>query len=238
MTRLNSRALEKIRALKFNYNFTSTPSGSVLVEAGKTQVLCTASVSKGVPKWLNGTNQGWLTAEYAMLPGAVEGRKKREYERRDGRSIEIQRLIGRALRAAIDLRSFPGITLHIDCDVIQADGGTRCASICGAMMALQEAANHLQEKGVLQSWPIKYRIAAVSVGMVDNEALLDLDYSEDSKADVDMNVIATEEGELIEVQGTAEGAPFSLESHDKLIKLAMKGIKDIFEVMKPCANAY
>jgi ribonuclease PH len=238
MTRLNSRALNEIRALKFNYNFTSTPNGSVLIEAGKTQILCTASVLNSVPKWLNGSTQGWLTAEYAMLPGAVEGRKKREFDRRDGRSVEIQRLIGRALRAAIDLRSIPGMTLHIDCDVIQADGGTRCASICGAMMALQEAANDLQEKGLLKSWPIKHRIAAISVGTIDNQTFLDLDYSEDSKADVDMNVIATEKGELIEVQGTAEGSPFSLESHDELINLAMKGIKDIFKVMKPCANAY
>lgn len=232
MPRNDSRTPADLRPLKFTRKFTNHPAGSVLIEAGQTRVLCTVTVTDSVPRWCQGSGKGWLTAEYAMLPGSVVGRKQREHNRRDGRSVEIQRLIGRALRAAVDMRSFPNVTLQVDCDVLQADGGTRCASICGAMMALHDAANHLNDTGKLKSWPIKSWIAAVSVGHVGGRSLLDLDYSEDSTADVDMNVIATENNEIIEVQGTAEGEPFSLDVHHELLALAMKGTNDIIALMK------
>ncbi|MBC8369532.1 MAG: ribonuclease PH [Planctomycetes bacterium] len=235
MTRNDSRSPIDLRPLKFTRKFTNHPAGSVLVEAGQTRVLCTVTVTESVPRWRQGSGKGWLTAEYAMLPGSVVGRKQREHNRRDGRSIEIQRLIGRALRAAVDMRSFPSVTLQVDCDVLQADGGTRCASICGAMMALNDAMHYLNDAGKLKSWPIKQWLSAVSVGHVAGRALLDLDYSEDSTADVDMNVIATENGELIEVQGTAEGEPFSIDVHHELLNLAMSGNASIIEQMKATA---
>ncbi|MFT7516437.1 MAG: ribonuclease PH [Myxococcota bacterium] len=235
MTRNDSRTPADLRPLKFTRKFTNHPAGSVLVEAGQTRVLCTVTVSESVPRWRQSSGKGWLTAEYAMLPGSVAGRKQREHKQRDGRSIEIQRLIGRALRAAVDMRSFPNITLQVDCDVLQADGGTRCASVCGAMMALNDAAHYLNDAGKLKSWPIKNWLAAVSVGHVGGRSLLDLDYSEDSTADVDMNVIATEDGKLIEVQGTAEGEPFSLDVHHELLSLAMQGTSSIITQMKELA---
>ncbi|MDP6963455.1 MAG: ribonuclease PH [Planctomycetota bacterium] len=236
MTRSNSRSAEDLRPLKFTRKFTNHPAGSVLVEAGQTRILCTVTVTEGVPRWRQGSGDGWLTAEYAMLPGSVVGRKQREHNRRDGRSIEIQRLIGRALRAAIDMRSFPNLTLQVDCDVLQADGGTRCASICGAMMALSDAAHHLNSQGKLKSWPIKNWLAAVSVGQVGNRSLLDLDYNEDSSADVDMNVVATENAEIIEVQGTAEGEPFGVDVHNQLLELAISGTSKIISQMKELAE--
>jgi ribonuclease PH len=203
-----------------------------LVSAGNTRVLCTASVTNGVPSWRRESGKGWLTAEYAMLPGSVVGRKRREHQRRDGRSIEIQRLIGRALRAAVDMRGFPNVTINVDCDVLQADGGTRCASICGAMVAIHDALKVLDTRGKLVSWPLRNWVTAVSVGHVGDRELLDLDYSEDSTADVDMNVIATDSGDLVEVQGTAEGEPFSRAVHDRLLDLALKGTAEIAAAMK------
>jgi ribonuclease PH len=194
--------------------------------------LCTASVTNGVPSWRRESGKGWLTAEYAMLPGSVVGRKRREHQRRDGRSIEIQRLIGRALRAAVDMRGFPNVTINVDCDVLQADGGTRCASICGAMVAIHDALKVLDTRGKLVSWPLRNWVTAVSVGHVGDRELLDLDYSEDSTADVDMNVIATDSGDLVEVQGTAEGEPFSRAVHDRLLDLALKGTAEIAAAMK------
>jgi ribonuclease PH len=235
MSRNDSRTPADLRPLKFTRKFTNHPAGSVLVEAGQTRVLCTVTATESVPRWRQGSGKGWLTAEYAMLPGSVAGRKKREHDRRDGRSVEIQRLIGRALRAAIDMRSFPDVTLQVDCDVLQADGGTRCASICGAMMALNDAAHYLNDNGRLKSWPIKHWLAAVSVGHVGGRALLDLDYSEDSTADVDMNIIATESSQIVEVQGAAEGEPFSLDVHHELLSLAMEGTADIIAQMKELA---
>ena len=232
MTRNDGRSPDQLRPLSFHRGFTLNAEGSVLVSAGNTRVLCTASVTNGVPSWRRESGKGWLTAEYAMLPGSVVGRKRREHQRRDGRSIEIQRLIGRALRAAVDMRGFPNVTINVDCDVLQADGGTGCASICGAMVAIHDALKVLDTRGKLVSWPLRNWVTAVSVGHVGDRELLDLDYSEDSTADVDMNVIATDSGDLVEVQGTAEGEPFSRAVHDRLLDLALKGTAEIAAAMK------
>jgi ribonuclease PH len=232
MTRNDGRRPDQLRPLSFQRAFTSNAEGSVLVSAGETRVLCTASVTNGVPSWRRESGKGWLTAEYAMLPGSVIGRKRREFQRRDGRSVEIQRLIGRALRAAVDMRGFPNVTINLDCDVLQADGGTRCASICGAMVALHDALKVLDTRGKLVSWPLRNWVAAVSVGHVGSRELLDLDYSEDSTADVDMNVIATDSGDLVEVQGTAEGEPFARDVHDRLLDLALAGTGEIIAAMR------
>ena len=232
MTRNDGRTPDQLRPLEFQRGFHSNAEGSVLVSAGDTRVLCTVSITPGVPSWRKESGKGWLTAEYAMLPGSVVGRKKREFQRRDGRSVEIQRLIGRSLRAALDLRGFPNFTLNVDCDVLQADGGTRCASICGAMLAMHDALKVLDQRGKLLSWPLRRWIAAVSVGHVDGSILLDLDYSEEFRADVDMNVIATGEGELVEVQGTAEGEPFTREVHDRMLDLALVGTTEIVARMR------
>ncbi|MCP4092448.1 MAG: ribonuclease PH [Planctomycetes bacterium] len=236
MSRNDGRSPDQLRPLSFQREFTSTAEGSVLVSAGNTRVLCTASVTNGVPSWRRESGKGWLTAEYAMLPGSVVGRKRREYQRRDGRSIEIQRLIGRSLRAAVDMRGFPNVTINLDCDVLQADGGTRCASICGAMMAIHDALKVLDTRGKLVSWPLRNWIAGVSVGHVDGRELLDLDYSEDSIADVDMNVIATDGGALVEVQGTAEGEPFARDVHDRLLDLAIGGTNEIIAAMRAAVD--
>mgnify|MGYP002639410892 CR=1 FL=1 len=232
MTRKDGRRPDQLRPLSFQRGFTLNAEGSVLVSAGNTRVLCTASVTNGVPSWRRESGKGWLTAEYAMLPGSVVGRKRREHQRRDGRSIEIQRLIGRALRAAVDMRGFPNVTINVDCDVLQADGGTRCASICGAMVAIHDALKVLDTRGKLVSWPLRNWVTAVSVGHVGDRELLDLDYSEDSTADVDMNVIATDSGDLVEVQGTAEGEPFSRAVHDRLLDLALAGTAEIAAAMR------
>ena len=232
MSRNDGRQPNQLRPLSFQRGFASNAEGSVLVSAGDTRVLCTASIASGVPSWRRDSGEGWLTAEYAMLPGSVIGRKRREFQRRDGRSVEIQRLIGRSLRAAVDMRGFPNHTIHLDCDVVQADGGTRCASICGAMVALHDALKVLDERGKLTSWPLVRWIAAVSVGFDGERELLDLDYSEDSTAEVDMNVIATDGGELVEVQGTAEGEPFSREVHDRMLTLALAGTSEIAAAMQ------
>lgn len=237
MTRKDGRPADQLRPLTFERGYTNHADGSVLVHAGETRVLCTVTVTQGVPSWRRESGAGWLTAEYAMLPSAVAGRKRRELQKRDGRSVEIQRLIGRSLRAAVDLRGLPNHTLNIDCDVLQADGGTRCASICGAMVALHDALHSMSERNKLVHWPLKRWIAAVSVGHVGDDLLLDLDYKEDFAAEVDMNVVATADGELIEVQGTAEGEPFPRQLHDGLLDLALGGTAGILEAMQEAVGA-
>jgi len=206
-------------------HFTCHAEGSVLVSFGQTRVLCTASLTPGVPGFLRGKGQGWLTAEYGMLPRSTGSRMSREAARgkQSGRTVEIQRLIGRSLRAAIDLSALGENTLTLDCDVLQADGGTRTASISGACVAVVDALNTLQRKQALQSDPLKFLIGAVSVGVWKGQAVLDLDYAEDSTADTDMNVVVAEGGGLIEVQGTAEGAAFARTELDSMLDLAVAG---------------
>ncbi len=208
------------------------PDGSCLVEFGNTKVVCSASVEDKVPPFMRGTGQGWITAEYGMLPAATQQRTAREASRgkQSGRTQEIQRLIGRSLRCVTDLGGFPDKTVWIDCDVLQADGGTRTAAITGSFVALVLALNKLKECGVLSTLPVRHSVAAVSVGMLRGEKLLDLKYDEDSIADVDMNIVMTDDGRLIEVQGTAEHAPFSKSDLDELIALAAQGIDAIFKV--------
>ncbi|MEQ9508326.1 MAG: ribonuclease PH, partial [Alloalcanivorax xenomutans] len=203
--------------------------GSVLVAFGDTQVLCTASVEDGVPRFLKGKGQGWITAEYGMLPRATHTRSGREAARgkQGGRTLEIQRLIGRSLRAAVDLRKLGENTVNLDGDVLQADGGTRTASISGACVALVDAFSVLLERKRIKEDPLNGLIASVSVGMYNNEPVLDLDYPEDSNADTDMNVVMTQHGGFVEIQGTAEGVPFTREQSDTLLGLAEKGIQDI-----------
>ena len=210
------------------------PDGSCLVEFGNTKVVCSASVEDKVPPFMRGTGQGWITAEYGMLPAATQQRTAREASRgkQSGRTQEIQRLIGRSLRCVADLNGFPDKTVWIDCDVLQADGGTRTAAITGSYVALVLALNKLKECGVLSSLPVRHGVAAVSVGMLRGEKLLDLKYDEDSIADVDMNVVMTDDGRLIEVQGTAEHAPFSKSDLDELIALAAKGIDALLNVQR------
>lgn len=225
LVRPSGRALDELRAITFERNFTCHAEGSVLVSFGQTRVLCTASLTPGVPGFLRGKGQGWLTAEYGMLPRSTGSRMNREASRgkQSGRTVEIQRLIGRSLRAAIDLKALGENTLTLDCDVIQADGGTRTASISGACVAVVDALNTLQRKQSLQSDPLKFLIGAVSVGVWKGQAVLDLDYAEDSTADTDMNVVVAEGGGLIEVQGTAEGAAFERAELNSMLDLAVAG---------------
>ena len=222
LDRPSGRAPDAMRAIQFERGYTCHAEGSVLVSFGQTKVICTASVSAGVPGFLRGKGEGWLTAEYGMLPRSTGSRMDREAARgkQGGRTVEIQRLIGRSLRAALDLKLLGERTITMDCDVIQADGGTRTAAISGACVAVVDALNHLQRAGELDSDPLKYLISAVSVGVWDGAPVADLDYAEDSTADSDMNVVMTEHGGLIEVQGTAEGATFSQEELTKLLVLA------------------
>ena len=225
LDRPSGRALDELRAITFERNFTCHAEGSVLVSFGRTRVLCTASLTPGVPGFLRGKGQGWLTAEYGMLPRSTGSRMSREASRgkQSGRTVEIQRPIGRSLRAAIDLKALGENTLTLDCDVIQADGGTRTASISGACVAVVDALNTLQRKQALQSDPLKFLIGAVSVGVWKGQAVLDLDYAEDSTADTDMNVVVAEGGGLIEVQGTAEGAAFERAELNNMLDLAVAG---------------
>ena len=220
--RPSGREFDELRALEFTRQFTCHAEGSVLVSFGRTQVICTASINPGVPGFLRGKGQGWLTAEYGMLPRSTGSRMDREAARgkQSGRTVEIQRLIGRSLRAALDLKLLGERTLTVDCDVIQADGGTRTASISGACVAVVDALNGLQRSGELDTDPLKHMISAVSVGVWNGLPVLDLDYAEDSSADSDMNVVMTEHGGLIEVQGTAEGATFSQDELSELLALA------------------
>ena len=206
-------------------------AGSVLVSAGRTKVLCTASVDEDVPRWMRGTGRGWVTGEYSLLPGSSPERVDREAAkgRQSGRTQEIQRLIGRSLRAVTDLRALGEVQITLDCDVLQADGGTRTAAICGAYVALHDACTRLQQQGKLKTQPLFEACAAVSVGVIDGACLLDLDYSEDSRADTDMNVVMTSSGRFVEVQGTAERAPFDRAELDELLSLAEHGIAQILD---------
>jgi ribonuclease PH len=229
--RRDGRQSDDLRPLTFTRDFTEFAAGSVLVAMGRTKVLCTASVAAEVPRWMRGTGKGWVTAEYSMLPGSSPERIDREAARgkQSGRTQEIQRLIGRALRSVTDLRAMGEVQISLDCDVLQADGGTRTASICGAYVALHDACHRLAANGLIRVMPLNEACAAVSVGIVDAIALLDLDYSEDSTAQVDMNVVMTTSGRFVEVQGTAEGLPFSKSELDDLLSLAEHGIAGILE---------
>ncbi|MBR4653569.1 MAG: ribonuclease PH [Kiritimatiellae bacterium] len=225
---------DQLRPVEFVRNFTRHAAGSVLVKWGGTWVLCTACVEEKVPPFLRDTGRGWVTAEYAMLPSSTLERKERESKkgRLDARGTEISRLIGRALRAAIDMEKLGPRTITIDCDVLQADGGTRCASITGGMVALSDAVSKLMDKGVLDRNPIIHRVAAVSVGICGGKPTLDLDYAHDSSADVDLNVVMTDDGRFVEIQGTAEREPFSDEQFDALRALAKKGLRRLFALQR------
>ena len=229
LVRPSGRAPDEMRPIKFERGFTCHAEGSVLVSFGATKVICTASVSAGVPGFLRGKGEGWLTAEYGMLPRSTGSRMDREAARgkQTGRTVEIQRLIGRSLRAALDLRLLGERTVTVDCDVIQADGGTRTAAISGACVAVVDALNSLQRSGELAADPLRHLICAVSVGVWNGAPVVDLDYAEDSRADSDMNVVLTESGGLIEVQGTAEGATFTREELTRLLDLAVSAGSDI-----------
>ncbi|MCC5827046.1 ribonuclease PH [Alkalimonas sp.] len=232
--RPSGRTASQIRPLTFTRQFTAHAEGSVLVEFGHTKVICTASVVEGVPRFMKGQGKGWITAEYGMLPRATHTRNDREAARgkQSGRTMEIQRLIGRALRTAVDLKLLGENTITIDCDVIQADGGTRTASISGACVALVDALNCMRAKGVIKTNPLKYMVAAVSVGVFKGTAVADLDYDEDSNAETDMNVVMTETGKIIEVQGTAETEPFSFDEMQEMMELARHAIRDIVDEQK------
>ena len=224
----------QLRKVEIIRNFTKYPAGSVLIKWGNTWVLCTASVSDKVPPFLKDSGQGWVTAEYSMLPGCTPERKDRDIKKLklDARSTEIQRLIGRALRAAVDMTKLGERQITIDCDVLQADGGTRCASITGGMVALNDAIAKLLNEKVIAENPIRHQIAAVSVGVCDGVPTLDLDYAHDSTAEVDLNVVMTDDGRFVELQGTAEHEPFTEESLDALKALAKKGIRELFDIQK------
>ena len=234
MKKTAKRKRDQLRPIEIVRNFTKYAAGSVLVKWGDTWVLCTASVDDKVPSFLKGTGQGWVTAEYAMLPSSTGGgRKDRDIKKlkQDARSTEIQRLIGRSLRAAVDMSKLGERQITIDCDVLQADGGTRCASITGGMVALEDAVKKLLADGTLAESPIVQRVAAVSVGVCDGRPTLDLDYAHDSTAEVDLNVVMTDDGRYVELQGTAEHKPFTEESLDALRALARKGLRKIFSLM-------
>jgi len=227
--RPSGRAVDQLRPLKITRNFTKHAEGSVLIECGDTKVICTATVVSGVPRFLRGKGQGWITAEYGMLPRSTEKRVDREATRgkQNGRTVEIQRLIGRSLRAAVDLKKLGENTITIDCDVIQADGGTRTASITGGFVALADAMNKLVESKRIKTNPIVSQIAAISVGVYKGVPVLDLDYPEDSNAETDMNIIMNDKGGFIEIQGTAEGEAFSDEHMVGMLAVARKGIAEI-----------
>lgn len=227
----NERNPDELRTVKITRHFTKHAEGSVLIEFGETKVLCTASVEAGVPRFLKGKGEGWITAEYGMLPRATHTRNDREASKgkQSGRTLEIQRLIGRSLRAMVDLKKLGEHTITIDCDVIQADGGTRTASITGGAVALVDALNHMRAKKMIKHDPLTQMIAAISVGVVKGQAVLDLDYEEDSNCDTDMNVVMSQQGGFVEVQGTAEGKPFSREQADAMLILAEQGIKTLIQ---------
>ena len=238
MIRPSQRRPDQLRNIRITRRYTRHAEGSVLIQAGDTHVLCTVSVEDKVPPFLKGKGQGWLTAEYGMLPRSTNTRSDREAARgkQSGRTQEIQRLIGRALRAVVDLSALGERTLQIDCDVIQADGGTRTASITGAFVAVHDAIGYLMERKLLAASPIRDFVAAVSVGIYQGVPVLDLDYPEDAACDTDMNVVMTGSGGIVEVQGTAEGTPFSRQEMDALIELAHKGINELIGHQKAALN--
>ena len=234
MKRINDRELNKMRPIEIEIGVNKHAEGSALVKFGDTHVICTATIENHVPRWMRGSNEGWITAEYGMLPRSTHSRMNRESARgkQSGRTMEIQRLIGRSLRQAVNLKFLKDKTISVDCDVIQADGGTRTASISGACVALFEAIknSHGDHRA------IKEYVAAVSIGLQDGEPLLDLNYEEDSSAETDLNVVMTESGGIIEVQGTAEIHPFTKEQLDQMLAIASDGIKDIIEIQKLCLS--
>lgn len=232
--RVDGRKNDEMRKVTFTRRFITTAEGSVLIEMGNTRVICTASIEEKVPPFLRDQKKGWVTAEYGMLPRSTKTRTLREVStgKIGGRTHEIQRLIGRALRAVVDLQALGERTVWIDCDVIQADGGTRTASITGAFVALNDALHNALKTGIIEKNPIKDYLAAISVGVINNEVLLDLCYSEDSIAEVDMNLVMTGSGKIVEIQGTAESNPFSTNILNKLITYAEKGIGELFKIQK------
>lgn len=231
-TRNDNRALDQIRNTKITPNISPYAEGSALIEVGGTKVICTASVEDRVPPFLRNKGTGWVTAEYAMLPRATNTRTQRETRNPSGRTQEIQRLIGRSLRAVIDAKKLGERQIFLDCDVIQADGGTRCASITGAYVALALACRKLVKNNIIKNSPLLSEVAAVSVGIIENTPILDLAYIEDSNAEVDMNIVCTGAGKFIEIQGTAEREPFSREQMDEMLILAETGIKQLFEIQR------
>ena len=236
-TRIDNRTLDQIRPTKIAPNFSPYAEGSALIEVGNTKVICTATVEERVPPFLRNKGTGWVTAEYAMLPRATHTRTNRENLRPSGRTQEIQRLIGRSLRAVVDTKLLGERQIFIDCDVLQADGGTRCASITGACVALALAVKTMLQQGKIKKNPIISEVAAVSVGMVQGMPLLDLCYEEDSTAEVDMNIVCTGAGKFIEIQGTAEREPFTREQMNQMLELAEKGINQLFTLQRYALNA-
>lgn len=227
--RPDNREVDELRPVTFERDFTDMADGSVLIKAGRTHVLCTASVETDVPRWMKNTGKGWVSAEYSMLPGSSPDRIRR---RVNGRSQEIQRLIGRSLRAVCDMEAMPDVSITVDCDVLSADGGTRTASITGGFIALHDALTRQVQAGTIKKHPLTDFCAAISVGIVEGEGRLDLPYVEDVNAETDMNVVMTGSGGIIEVQGTAEGVPFSRKELDRLVDLAAKGIGELVEMQK------
>lgn len=234
MDRIDGRGSEELRDVKITRNYIKHAEGSVLIEMGDTKVICTASLEEKVPPFLKGSGRGWITGEYGMLPRSTEIRKIRESIRGrvDGRTMEIQRLIGRALRSVVNLDELGENTIYIDCDVIQADGGTRTASITGAFVALVDALYHMHERGKLKKIPIESYVAAVSIGVKDGEILLDLNYAEDSTCQVDMNIVMTEKGDLVEIQGTGEEKPFTKKDLEQMMEIGEKGIMALIDYQK------
>ncbi|CUX96227.1 Ribonuclease PH [Candidatus Gullanella endobia] len=232
--RPGGRSIHQIRLVKITRHFTRYAEGSVMIEFGDTIVICTASVEEGVPRFLKGKRQGWITAEYGILPRATHTRNHREAARRkqSGRTLEIQRFISRSLRASVDLTKLNEYTIILDCDVLQADGGTRTASITGACVALSDALSNMQKKGQIKTNPMKGLVAAVSVGIVAGEAICDLEYIEDSIAEIDMNVVMMEDNRMIEIQGVAEKEPFNQKELNTLLGIARSGINDLFKAQK------
>jgi ribonuclease PH len=233
------RGADQLRPATIEPGFVRTATGSALISMGETRVICTASVQESVPRWMAGSGRGWVTAEYGMLPASTGERKQRDVSkgRPDGRTVEIQRLIGRSLRGVVDFAALGERTIYVDCDVLQADGGTRCASITGGMVALRLACRRLVAEGLLEAVPLSGSVAAVSCGIVDGVALLDLDYSEDSTAEVDANVVMTSDGGLVEVQATAERTPLSRAHLDDLLALAGAGIESLRRLQDQTAGA-
>ena len=238
--RPSGRRPDQLRDIRITRNYTKHAEGSVLIEFGETRVICNVSVDEKVPNFLKGKGQGWVTAEYGMLPRSTGSRMHREAAsgKQGGRTMEIQRLIGRALRSAVNMKQLGERTFTIDCDVIQADGGTRTASITGSYVALHMALQHMVSMGVLKAVPMKCAVGAVSVGVVRSNFMLDLCYDEDSQAEVDFNVVMTSKGEFVELQATAEGKPFSKETVDHLLGLADKGIRELFQVQQGAIDAH
>ena len=230
MVRHDGRAFDKLRTIKVTNDYIKHPAGSCLIEFGETRVICTASVEEGVPPFLKNSGTGWVTAEYGMIPGSCTTRVQRNKD--SGRTQEIQRLVGRSLRGVVDTRKLGERTIKIDCDVIQADGGTRTASVTGGFIALALALKKIQKQGSLMEFPLTDYVAAISVGIHQNNLVLDLNYEEDSNAEMDMNVVMVGKGDFVEVQGTAEGKPFSKKQMDQLLDLAKKGIQELMDIQK------